>query len=217
MKTDGEKRESKRLYDAARYANDPEKYRKISSDWKKRNPEKVREQKNKWRAKNRDKFLSYYATYRENHREKIRCYRKNNKSQILDYCRQWQNDNPGKVKGYRQKYKDNHPERIREIYRKYREAHPDKLRQFNSAARARRRNSPGRGVTKTDILLQLKGQANRCWWCRKKIVNNQYDIDHRIALSVGGEHDPSNIVISCPSCNRKKHTKTPAEFCGRLL
>jgi 5-methylcytosine-specific restriction endonuclease McrA len=112
-------------------------------------------------------------------------------------------------------YRLAHPGCWRKSCEKYRESHPEKCRENQHARRARLMGSGGRGVTSEDIALQMKQQKGRCWWCGFKLTD--YHVDHRIALAAGGEHDPSNIVISCPHCNVSKLTKTPAEFCGRLL
>lgn len=59
-------------------------------------------------------------------------------------------------------------------------------------------------------------QGGRCWWGAHPLGDN-FHIDHRIPLSRGGAHDPSNIVLACASCNLSKHDKMPWEFAGRLL
>jgi 5-methylcytosine-specific restriction endonuclease McrA len=38
-----------------------------------------------------------------------------------------------------------------------------------------------------------------------------------VPLVLGGGNGPENIVVCCPNCNLKKHSKHPMEFCGRML
>ncbi|HCG6133607.1 TPA: HNH endonuclease [Vibrio parahaemolyticus] len=39
------------------------------------------------------------------------------------------------------------------------------------------------------------------------IVNQSYDVDHMVPIASGGTNDPTNLVLSCPSCNNKKRAK----------
>ncbi|HPV07742.1 MAG TPA: HNH endonuclease, partial [Aggregatilineales bacterium] len=48
-----------------------------------------------------------------------------------------------------------------------------------------------------------------CQYCGKKTTN--LTIDHVIPRHRGGEHSWSNLVTSCPACNRLKGGRTPAE------
>jgi len=101
----------------------------------------------------------------------------------------------------------------------WRKAHPNKCRAYTNKHRSLK---AGNGGTHTAADVQHQGDSQhwQCWWrgpdcavdCRDK-----YDVDHLVPLSRGGHNDPSNIVISCPHCNRSKQDKLPEEFCGRLL
>ena len=56
--------------------------------------------------------------------------------------------------------------------------------------------------------------AGRCHICGKKAPKT-WHLDHLIPLAAGGEHSYKNVAVSCPKCNRKKHTKRCAQL--RLL
>lgn len=60
-------------------------------------------------------------------------------------------------------------------------------------------------------------QRGRCWWCGVSLDPDSFQIDHRYPVALGGDNSLSNLVASCASCNRKKGTRLPHEFCGRLL
>lgn len=47
--------------------------------------------------------------------------------------------------------------------------------------------------------------SNTCFHCKSVIANP--DCDHLIPLSLGGSSDDSNLVTSCPSCNRSRQDK----------
>jgi hypothetical protein len=90
-----------------------------------------------------------------------------------------------------------------------------KRRVRSSISRAQRRAAEG-FYTKADVELLMRSQKGLCWWCGKPAGDN-YEVDHRIAISRGGTNWPNNLCISCFDCNRQKHNKLPHEWNGRLL
>ena len=58
--------------------------------------------------------------------------------------------------------------------------------------------------------LRLKIISGGCFHCGSL---ENLEIDHDIPVSRGGEHDESNLICLCRTCNRKKSTKTYSEFC----
>lgn len=93
----------------------------------------------------------------------------------------------------------------------------------NEAAKAYHANrkakklAVGGAYGRSDIKLMLKTQGSKCWWCGAVLDEGEYEVDHRIPLSRGGSNKPSNLCISCKTCNRKKSAKLPQEWNGRLL
>jgi hypothetical protein len=55
-------------------------------------------------------------------------------------------------------------------------------------------------------LLKKKIAASQEWKCGtcKKILDETYEVDHRIALFQGGTNEPENLVALCPHCHRLK-------------
>ncbi|MDC7701412.1 HNH endonuclease [Vogesella indigofera] len=56
--------------------------------------------------------------------------------------------------------------------------------------------------------IQLRERGN-CHYCGRvvaspAIANQEYDIDHMVPIAQGGTNDPTNLVLSCPSCNNDK-------------
>lgn len=64
--------------------------------------------------------------------------------------------------------------------------------------------------TKEDVYILLNELNRCCRWCGKQLT--KYHVDHIIPLSKGGSNWPSNITISCPSCNSAKKDRMPAEW-----
>ena len=98
-------------------------------------------------------------------------------------------------------------------------ANPDKCRAIVNRRRAQKL-AVGGTHTAADVQRQGDTQKWKCWWRGQGCAidcKDKYDVDHLVPLSRGGHNNPSNIVISCPHCNRSKHDKLPDEWAGRLL
>lgn len=82
--------------------------------------------------------------------------------------------------------------------------------------------------TSEQIRSLLKRQRHRCYYCTSKFQKvrdtYRYHIDHTFPLSrVAGSDIPANdisyLVLTCPTCNLKKHDRFPWEWPegGKLL
>lgn len=175
----------------------------------------------KYYAEHKDAKARYYAEHREEIRNSRAIHRAEHREEIRKVHALYYTVHREERLKTQAKYHAEHGEERREYMAKYYAEHKEEFRKRDTLHQAKRRalkaNSGGNGVKAKDIKLQIKNQKKRCWWCRGKLPDTGYHIDHRFALAMGGEHDPGNIVISCETCNLKKKTKTPIEFCGRLL
>lgn len=54
--------------------------------------------------------------------------------------------------------------------------------------------------------------GGNCAYCGNPIDVHTMHIDHAIPRSRGGKGNRSNSVASCPSCNLRKHNRTPDEY-----
>lgn len=55
-------------------------------------------------------------------------------------------------------------------------------------------------------LMKKKVAASQGWKCGqcKGLLDETYEVDHRLALFKGGSNDETNLVALCPHCHRKK-------------
>ncbi len=55
-------------------------------------------------------------------------------------------------------------------------------------------------------LMKKKVAASQQWKCGncKVLLNETYEVDHKLALFQGGTNDESNLVALCPNCHRLK-------------
>lgn len=170
----------------------------------KQNRTKINERQNQNRAANREytraQGRKYHALYKEKHNARWRAYQKRNRQQLIERRRL--------------RY-TTEPER-REKNRLYRLSH---LQQYNTHARNRyalEKNAPGTH-TPQDVQRIFEAQQGKCYYCKKTLT--KYHVDHVIPITRGGSNDPSNLVVTCPTCNLRKNNKLPHEWIegGRLL
>jgi 5-methylcytosine-specific restriction endonuclease McrA len=75
-----------------------------------------------------------------------------------------------------------------------------------------KRPRPQRKLTRLEIFNR---DRFTCQYCGKQ--THQLTIDHVIPRYRGGPHTWENMVSACPSCNRRKAGRTPAEASMKLL
>lgn len=164
-------------------------------------PEKGRAARKRWALAHPDEVRAGKARYRETHREKCNAvtaaWQKRYPEKMREKARKWQAENPeGAVA-----WKAANANRLVQYRRRGGQKHPDKVRAFCQARRARVAGAPGRfGVADWRVILDVFG--HRCAYCLRSDV--KLTQDHVVALSRGGEHDASNIVPACSSCNTRK-------------
>jgi len=73
------------------------------------------------------------------------------------------------------------------------------------------------GPLKTGYRERIqKEQNNLCYYCGCDLSKSGTNLEHKTPLSRGGKHSMDNMVISCPSCNRSKHSKTEEEYASEV-
>ena len=104
--------------------------------------------------------------------------------------------------------------RHKKVSQEWYKANLDKIRNYNRTQRARRKfalSIEGSAST-NEVYTWIQSQDPVCYYCKKILLSNEIQLDHKIPLSRGGTHTTDNFAISCRSCNCSKNTKTPEEF-----
>ncbi len=70
------------------------------------------------------------------------------------------------------------------------------------------------GTASAHAIAQLKQQATHCAYCAAQLTRRE--TDHMVALVLGGAHSLRNIVVVCPTCNRKKSTLSYPKWTERV-
>jgi len=149
-------------------------------------------------VKNREKDLAknktYYASKKPAMRAAHKAWYNNNKSTVLARSKEWQRANPDKVI---------------EAQRKWRAANKELVREWMRISYERRKLALG-NFTSAQWEARCEYYGWRCAYCKRNDV--PITIDHRIPISRGGTHWPSNLVPACRKCNSRKMNKKPNEW-----
>ncbi|MCC6361860.1 MAG: HNH endonuclease [Phycisphaerales bacterium] len=169
-----------------------------------------------WRENNRDRKRAtqkrYYERHKEQILEKLAEYRRVFHERRLETQRKYRERHRDRDRESKKRYARTHRERVKETKRKYYAKNKWRYKGMVAQRSAKIRGGGGR-VTGHDIQQQYQRQKGCCYWCGEK-VGNLFHADHVIPLSRGGAHDPSNIVIACPTCNLRKWNRLPHEWDG---
>lgn len=93
--------------------------------------------------------------------------------------------------------------RAKDSVKKYRSKNPEKVREW---VQRRAGKKVGRLPNGT-VATKQKEQNFKCVYCNTD-TSVKFHVDHIFPIALGGKHEPSNIQITCPSCNLRKWTKT---------
>lgn len=162
-------------------------------------------------------------SYRINSKDKVREDHKNyyrkNIEKISKYYSDWRDKNVERLTEYRKKYwsdnKKHKQEYDKEHSKVYRAEHKEEKNAHTRNRRAKIKQSGGKH-TAADIARQYERQKGKCYWCGVS-VGSKYHVDHVIPITRGGSNDPSNLVISCPTCNHSKGAKLPHEWGDKMF
>lgn len=186
-----EQRAQKSAYMAARYAADPERYKKAAAERRLRKPDEVKEVDRKYREANKEKIRATQLAYAETRREEKRAYAR--------------------------AYRAENPEKVKAAIDAWYAANPDAMRIKRNNRRARLASGKvSRGIVKKLMALQ-KG---KCTACKCSLSKSGHHLDHIMPLAKGGANTDDNVQLLCPPCNLDKNAKHPVDWAqerGRLL
>src|SRR5690606_31343562 len=60
----------------------------------------------------------------------------------------------------------------------------------------------------------IRRDGKRCRYCGS--TDGPFHIDHLVPVSRGGSDEPSNLTVSCRSCNLSKCSLTASEFMEKI-
>ncbi len=129
----------------------------------------------------------------------------------------WQQDNRERRKAYMADYCQKNRAKMLEKTRLWELANPERAklnaRHYAHRRRERIQKAPAdQAVLCKAIVARESGKkSHKCYYCQRRFAG-EFHVDHILALSIGGTHEPSNIAISCPRCNLSKADKPLSHF-----
>lgn len=119
-------------------------------------------------------------------------------------------NNPEKVKLSQAKYKAEHPDRRKASVTKWDSEHPESRRLHSHTRRARKKAIGGiLSIGLAEKLFKL--QKGKCPCCGLPL-GDDYHLDHKMPLALGGSNTDDNIQLLRSGCNQKKSAKHPIDF-----
>lgn len=122
----------------------------------------------------------------------------------------WRAANPDRNKAEKAAYKAANHEKVKAYAAAWAETNPEAIRINNHNRRARKRANGGtlsRGLS----AKLFKLQKGKCPCCGLPLGNN-YHLDHRMPLALGGSNDDGNMQLLRQRCNNQKWAKHPVDF-----
>jgi 5-methylcytosine-specific restriction endonuclease McrA len=171
-----------------------------------------------WYHANKERSLAANAEWRavngERHRANASAYYQANKEQATQQRAERRAANPDVHFTYHKEYRERNKVKISA----YRSTHKAERLVVQNNRRARTFNG---GKLPSDIVsvLMVK-QRNRCANCKTDLRICGRHLDHRVALSKGGNNTVENVELLCSTCNLRKRNKDPLDWArqnGRLL
>ena len=182
-------------------ALNPERNNELKKQWAKNNPEKVKAARRAWNEANPLYYVQYRASNIEQRKIRMEKYMLANRDRInkeardsYDPATSWAKLNPEKrkatVAAYLAKNKD-----LRRVYEQNR--------------RFRKRNG---GKLSGDIVEKLLRLQNGKCPCCLKPLGDDYHLDHKMPLALGGSNTDDNMQLLRAECNLHKSRKHPIDF-----
>lgn len=169
----------------------------------------------------------HYYNNKKHHKESMGKWREEHQGWIKNYMIEYRTKNKDGISNWHKEYRILNREKLSIQRKKYRQENLDKVKMQHKLEYSRhkdkykihkmkRRLAEGKcRVGIKDIRNIYKSQKGQCFYCGNEL--RDYHIDHIIPISRGGENKLYNLVISCPSCNYKKHNLPPEEFVDKIL
>ena len=200
---------------ADRYANGVCKAcsRKWNAASAKRNAEKNKERAQKWKAANVEKIratgAAYYAANTERQKATSAAWVKANPEKVRAKHAAWRSANPEKCNAKAAAWRRENPERAKAIWSAWQKANPQAVRIKSQNRRAKKAAS---GKLSKGLISKLFTLQKGMCPCCKQPLGNDYHLDHRMPLALGGSNTDDNMQLLRATCNLQKHAHHPIDF-----
>jgi hypothetical protein len=192
-------KEKAKEYGAQYYLNNSEKLKARNAEWVKNNPDKSNAYKAKYKASNLENIKENSAIYRTANIDKRRVYR------IAYYAA-----NFAKIRCSIAAWYAANPERSKANSAAWAKKNLESRRLHWHNRQAKKIESGGK-LSKGLADKLLKSQKGKCICCGLPL-GDDYHLDHKMPLALGGSNVDSNMQLLRRLCNLQKSSKHPIDF-----
>lgn len=153
--------------------------------------------------------------HRARNRESARRRYHADPEKFIAQAKEWRAENPDVARSSAKSWRDKNPERVQWQNQKWPKENPEARRAIHSRRKARKLGDSGPPYSGADVKELLKKQGGKCAYCAVRL-KGKYHVDHVMPLALGGSNSKSNIQITCPDCNLKKHALHPIDFAHKI-
>lgn len=137
-------------------------------------------------------------------------YHIKNKEKRNALVAKWRVENKEKYEAGAEKYRKENAEIRAKKAVEWRKNNKE-IQRLQSQIKRARKSSVGGKLSKNIVEKLLIIQKGRCACCGVLLKNN-YQIDHIMPISLGGQNVDSNVQLLTAFCNNSKHAKHPIEY-----
>lgn len=204
----------KKAYAAAQYAANTDKHNARNAAWSAANPGRKKALSAAWAAANKERCNAVRRAWRAANPDKVKAadaaLRAANTDKIRTMKTAWRAANPAMVKAQDAAWREANPDKVKAITAAWRAANPEAIRINNQNRRAREKKAGGRLSSGLAATL-FKMQKGKCPCC-KQPLGDDYHLDHKMPLALGGSNTDNNMQLLRAVCNMQKSAKHPVDF-----
>ena len=197
------------------YLKNPDQAKQSRKKWSSENAKRKSEIGKEWYANNSDKVKERSAAHRINNADKVseyqRKYRSENKEKIRELKLVWASNNKEKLKEYANANYAKNPKKCNQRAKEWRDKNPELTKMYCQNYRALKLSEGGKLSKGLEEKL-FKLQKGKCACGCAQPLGDNYHMDHRMPLALGGSNTDDNMQILTQKCNNQKHAKDPIDF-----
>lgn len=186
-------------YMAAHYKANKTAHNASGARYRLLNQEAIAEQRRRYRLENAAVIASRKALYQSE-----------NTARLSAKSREWHSANKDRAASYSRVYRSQNKEAIATNTKSWKASHPEVVRAHNQNRRAQKRERGGR-LSANIVAKLFELQDGKCACC-EAVLGDDYHLDHRMPLALGGEHRDDNMQLLTAKCNMRKGAKHPDHF-----
>lgn len=152
----------------------------------------------------------HYAANRDRVKAAASAYYAANKEKAKETNEAWRLANPEKRRAAAAAWNLANPEKAKGCIAEWKAAHPESLLIYSQNRRARK-NASGGKLSKGLSAKLFKLQKGSCPCC-KQPLGEDYHLDHKMPLALGGTNTDENMQLLRAKCNLQKNAKHPIDF-----